>query len=196
VSNNTSAAELRQVALNQFASVGFAGTSLAQIAEAAGLSKSSVLYHYASKEALLEAAIGPAVDRIEQLVDRVPALDAPAGERNGFVEDFIDFLLERRLEVHTFINQGQSLRGVPVIDRANAAAERLGRTVTNDLPTVADQVRFGVALGGAAYILAAGLNWGDDDVPEAELRAALIDVVSQLLAAGATPAAPTDPPTR
>jgi TetR/AcrR family transcriptional regulator len=187
VSNNTSAGELRQVALAQFASVGFAGTSLAQIAEAAGRSKSSVLYHYASKEALLEAAIGPAVDRIEQLVDRVPAAGAPAEERNRFVEDFIDFLLERRLEVHTFINQGQSLRGVPVIDRANAAAERLGRTVTNDLPSVADRVRFGVALGGAAYILAAGFNWGENDVPAAELRAALVEVVSQLLAAVAAP---------
>lgn len=186
--SNTSADQLRQVALSQFASAGFAGTSLAQIADAAGLSKSSVLYHYASKEALLEAAIGPAVDRIEQLVDRVPGADAPAEQRNRFVEDFIDFLLERRLEVHTFINQGQSLRGVPVIDRANAAAERLGRTVTNDLPTVADRVRFGVALGGAAYILAAGFNWGEDDVPLNELRAALVEVVSQLLAAIAAPA--------
>jgi AcrR family transcriptional regulator len=190
VSNNTSAAELRQVALNQFASVGFAGTSLAQIADAAGLSKSSVLYHFASKEALLGAAIGPCVDRMERLVDRVPAANAPADERNQFVEDFIDFLLEFRLEVHTFINQGQSLRGVPVIDRANAVAERLARTVTNDLPTTADRVRFGVALGGAAYILAAGFNWGDaDDVPVEDLRAALVDVVSQLLAGTAKPAA-------
>jgi TetR/AcrR family transcriptional regulator len=183
VSNNTSAAELRQVALTQFASVGFAGTSLAQIAESAGLSKSSVLYHYASKEALLGAAVSPCVDRLEALLDRVPAIDAPDDERDRFVEDFIDFLLEYRLEVHMFINQGQSLRGTPVIDRANALVERLARTVTNDLPSTADRVRFGVALGGAAYILVAGLNWGDAaDVPVEETRAALVDIVSQLLA--------------
>ena len=183
MATNTSAADLRQVALNQFATVGFAGTSLAQIAEAAGLSKSSVLYHYASKEALLEAAVGPAVDRIERLVDEVPARDATPDERDRFVEGFIDFLLECRLEVHTFINQWQSLGGMPVIDRANAAVERLARKVTDDLPSAARRVRFGVALGGAAYILAAGGNWGHDPAPADEMRAALIDVVSELLAA-------------
>ena len=185
MSNNTSAAELRHVALNQFATVGFAGTSLAQIAVAAGLSKSSVLYHNASKEALLEAAIGPAVDRIERLVDDVPAPSADPAERDRFVEDFIGFLLECRLEVHTFINQWQSLGGMPVIDRANAAVERLARKVTDDLPSSADRVRFGVALGGAAYILAAGGNWGHDPAPPEEMRAALIVVVSELLAANA-----------
>src|ERR687889_235221 len=60
--------ELKHVALEQFASVGFAGTSLQQIADHAGYSKSSVLYHYASKEALLEAAIGPAIDAMESLL--------------------------------------------------------------------------------------------------------------------------------
>jgi TetR/AcrR family transcriptional regulator len=184
---NTSAGELRQIALTQFSTVGFAGTSLQQIADAAGLSKSSVLYHYASKEALLEAAIGPALDRLEQLLGRVPSGRASADERERFVEDFIDFLLGCRLEVHTFINQGQSLRGVPVIDRGNALVERLARTLMNDLPSTADRVRFGVALGGAAYILAAGSNWAEDPAPVEETRAALIDVVSQLLAGTTLP---------
>lgn len=179
---NTSADELRVIALSQFASVGFAGTSLQQIADAAGLSKSSVLYHYASKEALLEAAIGPAIDRLAELLERVPAGDAADADREAFVRDFIDLLLERRLEVHTFINQGQSLGGVPVIDRANGLVERLAATLMNELPTTADRVRFGVALGGAAYILTAGLNWGADAAPIGEMRAALIEVVSQLLA--------------
>jgi TetR/AcrR family transcriptional regulator len=187
VSNNTSAGELRQVALAQFASAGFAGTSLAQIADAAGLSKSSVLYHYASKEALLEAAIGPALDRLEQLLGRVPSGEASADERERFVEDFIGFLLDHRLEVHTFINQGQSLRGVPVIDRGNALVERLAGRLMNDLPSTADRVRFGVALGGAAYILAAGSNWAEDPAPVEETRAALIEVVSQLLAGRPAP---------
>ena len=45
--------DLRTIALAEFATAGYAGTSLQRIAELAGLSKSSVLYHYASKEALL-----------------------------------------------------------------------------------------------------------------------------------------------
>ncbi len=169
--------ELRTIALEQFASAGFAGTSLQQIADEAGYSKSSVLYHYANKEALLEAAIGPAIDRLGSLLarftERGPSLEA----RRLFVEDFIDFLLEHRLEVYTFINQGSSLRGIPVIDRANAFIVELSNTVC-------DEMRFGVALGGAAYSLVAGMAFLDGEPlgPVDEVRAALIQLVGELLA--------------
>lgn len=111
--------ELKAIALQQYASAGFAGTSLQNIADIAGYSKSSVLYHFASKEALLDAAISPAIDKLAVI------LGGLANHGSGYsgalsVEDFIDFLLERRLEVRTFINQGQSLRGIPVTDPANA----------------------------------------------------------------------------
>ena len=59
--------DLRDIALNEFAAAGYGGTSLQRIAEIAGLSKSSVLYHYGSKEALLEAAIGPAIGALMAL---------------------------------------------------------------------------------------------------------------------------------
>lgn len=178
---NTSAAELRAIALRQFATNGFAGSSLQHIADRAGLSKSSVLYHYASKEALLEAAVTPAIDRLQAVIASVPTSASSAGERDAFVADFIDFLLDYRLAVHTFINQGQSLRGLPVIDRANALVEQLGLRVSIDLPTTEERVRLGVALGGAAYILVASATWGDEDQPVDEIRAALVAVVSQLL---------------
>ena len=49
----TTSDELRTIALTEFANAGYAGTSLQRIADVAGVSKSAVLYHYASKEALL-----------------------------------------------------------------------------------------------------------------------------------------------
>ena len=48
---STSAEDLRTIALTEFATAGYAATSLHRIAELAGLSKSSVLYHYESKDA-------------------------------------------------------------------------------------------------------------------------------------------------
>ncbi|MET0854336.1 MAG: TetR/AcrR family transcriptional regulator [Microterricola sp.] len=176
--------ELRTIALLQFASTGFSGTSLQQIADEAGYSKSSVLYHYANKEALLEAAIGPAIDRLGALLarftERGPSLEA----RGLFVEDFIDFLLDHRLEVYTFINQGSSLRGIPVIDRANAFILELSNTVCDENASTEDKMRFGVALGGAAYSLVAGMAFLDGEQlgPVDEVRAALIKLVGELLA--------------
>jgi len=175
---------LRRVALEQFATVGFVGTSLQQIADAAGYSKSSVLYHFASKEALLEAAISPAIDRLEQLIDTVGSIRSSADARREFIESFIDFLLSYRLEVHTFINQGQSLAGIAAIDRANASVAALADKFATDLTSPEHKIRFGIALGGAAYTLVGAMNFtGDRRLPPVdELRTALIAVVSELLA--------------
>jgi len=173
--------DLRAVATELFANAGYAGTSLQQIADAAGYAKSSVLYHFASKEALLDAVLGPAIDRLENVLSTVEDLAGTDDQRTRFVERFIDFLFEYRPEVHTFINQGQSLTDIPVIDRANATVAKLAESFSTDFASVEEKVRFGVALGGAAYTLVAGANFGGSDLPLPEVRRALVAIVSDLL---------------
>ncbi|MBC7442097.1 MAG: TetR/AcrR family transcriptional regulator [Ramlibacter sp.] len=184
--------ELRATALDQFASVGFAGTSLQQIADAAGYSKSSVLYHFASKEALLEEVLTPAVDRLEQVLERFLAIAESVESRRQFVNDFIDFLLEFRLELHTFINQAQSLGGIPVIDRAGVLIVRLSDTLCHGDASTEDRIRFGIALGGAAYTLVAGMTFlGEAIAPAEEIRPALFTVITELLAPVTVRSTPT-----
>jgi AcrR family transcriptional regulator len=172
--------DLRQIALLEFATAGYAGTSLQRIAELAGLSKSSVLYHYASKEHLLEAAIGPAIDRMEQILSSFEG--SGLGDRRTFLEGFVDLLLENRLAVNMFINQGPSLVDVPVVDRANRLVYRLADFFAANSSSIEERMRFGIALGGAAYMLCTiqtlELEVGTTD----ETRAALISILSQLLA--------------
>ncbi|PVZ96388.1 TetR family transcriptional regulator [Amnibacterium flavum] len=174
-----------------FAIDGYAATSIGHIAEAAGLSKSAVLYHYSSKEALLEAIITPAVDGLEGVVASF-ARSADADPRHEFVEPFVDYLLANRLEMSIFVNQGQSLRGLPVIDRANGLVQRLGDAVSLGVVRIDDRIRFGMALGGAAYTVVAAINWTDNALPSAELedadevRAALVEIVTGLLVASRT----------
>ncbi|WP_350349585.1 TetR/AcrR family transcriptional regulator [Agromyces sp. G08B096] len=181
--------ELKHVALEQFASAGFAATSLQTIADHAGYSKSSVLYHYASKEALLEAAIEPAVAEFEHVLDDYLA-GRGSGRRRLLVDRVVDLLLAHREAVHVFLIQGQSLADLPIIARANAAVRRLARTIGEERESVADQVRFGIALGGAAFLLTAGRSFADaDTLPDDEaLRDALRSVLADLLAPSRRPA--------
>ncbi|GAA4370830.1 TetR/AcrR family transcriptional regulator [Agromyces bauzanensis] len=176
---------LRQVALEQFSTIGFAASSLQHIADQAGYSKSSVLYHYSSKEALLEAAIGPAVDALEELLDDFVASGRSVEARAEFIQRFVDFLLGNRLAVHTFVNQGQSLRGTPVIERANTAIRGLADSICEADAPLSEQMRFGVALAGAAYTLVAGATFLEEgrraEAEDADVRAALISVLSELL---------------
>ena len=179
--------DLRDIALKEFAVAGYAGTSLQRIAEIAGVSKSNVLYHFDSKEALLEAAIGPAIDRMAVILGAIDESLAEPEARRAFIEQFVDFLLERRLEVHMFISQGPGLEDVPVINRANELVATLATFFSSAVSTVEDHLRFGVALGGAAYVLSAKQDPSLAEEPfeesqSDEVRAALVTIVSELLA--------------
>jgi TetR/AcrR family transcriptional regulator len=174
--------DLRAIALVEFASAGYVGTSLQRIAEIAGLSKSSVLYHFASKEALLEAALSPAIDAVTEVLSRMGPATQSAAVRHAFIADFVDCMLAYRLEMHIFINQSRALVDIPVIDRANTAIEAIADyLLTHDI-TIEHKLRFGVALGGAAYTLAVGAAPGEDEIePTDELRVALITIMTELL---------------
>ncbi|BDZ56042.1 TetR/AcrR family transcriptional regulator [Agromyces marinus] len=175
--------ELKHAALEQFAASGFAATSLQQIADAAGYAKSSVLYHYGSKEALLEAAIEPAVEAVEAALERFLA-GSGTDPRAELVRDIVDLLIAHRQAVHVFLIQGPSLSELPIIARADLAIRRLDAALCGQGESVEDQVRFGIALGGAAFLLTAGRGFtdeaalpGDDD-----LRAALHRIIPDILA--------------
>ncbi|RXZ46261.1 TetR/AcrR family transcriptional regulator [Agromyces binzhouensis] len=180
--------ELKHAALEQFATVGFAGTSLQHIADEAGYAKSSVLYHFASKEALLEAAIEPAVEGFEDVLE-VFLSARRSGRRGELVDRVVDLLLEHREAVHVFLTQGQSLSELPVIARANVAVRRLASAVCEERESVDDQVRFGIALGGAAFLLTAGRSFADESTlpSDDEMRDALRRIIAEILTPARTP---------
>ena len=176
------ALSLRAVALRHFAAHGFEGASLQRIAAEAGVSKSSVLYHFESKEALLEAALRPAIDDLDLLLDRLglPA-EGDAGSQKAFLEGFVDFLLARRLEIATIINHGQALSGVPVIDDADARVRTLSDRLHRGVRPELERLRFGVALAGAAFVLVASDRWTDEVASDEELRPLLVAVLTDLV---------------
>lgn len=178
----SSAEELRDIALTEFANAGYTGTSIQRIADVAGLSKSAVLYHYASKETLLDAAIRPAVDRMERMLSDLESEALTRDVREAFITAFADFLLEYRLEVHMFINQGPSLVDVPVVERANGIIRRLAEYFQSNTGSTEEKMRFGIALGGAAYMLCTQQSLDLEPAPIDETRAALVTIMTELLA--------------
>jgi len=176
----TTASELRDVALREFASAGYLGTSIQAIADRAGVSKASVLYHFSSKEALLDAALSPAMEQLAAILPRTAQLAGSPEERTGFLVEFVDLLLEHRLAAQVFITQSGALGDVPVVARA----QELIRHIADARPdqTLDDQVRFAVALGGAAYLLAQAGSYLPDSADDARLRESLIRILGELLA--------------
>lgn len=177
----SSASDVKSIALAEFATAGYTGTSIARIAELAGLSKSSVLYHYSSKELLLEASVSPAIERMSGILDAMSSQPFTRENRRAFIAAFVDFLLDHRLEVHLFINQCHSLVDVPVMDRANELVLRMAEFFSTSVDSTEERMRFGIALGGAAYLLVTERAMALPEPPREETRAALITILTELL---------------
>ncbi|WP_203781815.1 TetR/AcrR family transcriptional regulator [Paractinoplanes rishiriensis] len=82
-------AQLVGVTIELVARHGYPGTSLARIAEAAGISKAAVLYHFATKDAVVQAAYGSVLDSLTGYVGT--AVDAASG--SAAVEAYIRSLI-------------------------------------------------------------------------------------------------------
>ncbi|WP_072314143.1 TetR/AcrR family transcriptional regulator [Agrococcus sp. Marseille-P2731] len=173
-----------EAALERFARYGYLGTSIQQIADAVGTSKSSVLYHFDSKESLLEAAMAPALDALESLLQQVPTSD----QHHAFSRDdlvslvtvFVDLLQAHARAVTIFVSQRGALLDVPVIGRANALVNRMAEVLIAEASATPEVMRLSIGLAGAAFLIGEAER---DDVPEFDRelkRRVLIDTIVDL----------------
>ncbi|MBX3068792.1 MAG: TetR/AcrR family transcriptional regulator, partial [Cryobacterium sp.] len=86
------------------------------------------------------------------------------------------------LEIYLFINQGPSLSEVPVIQRGIGIVQRFSSFFGNAGLNTEERMRFGVALGGAAYLLVTEPTIGIDSDGNDNTREGLIKIVRELLA--------------
>ncbi|MBT2501311.1 TetR/AcrR family transcriptional regulator [Curtobacterium sp. ISL-83] len=67
-SGNETRAEILRTALEQFTERGYEGTSIRDLAEALGITKSSLYYHFANKEAIVRALLDGRRNEIDELI--------------------------------------------------------------------------------------------------------------------------------
>jgi AcrR family transcriptional regulator len=79
----TTKERIRREAAALFREKGFNGTSMAELAGAVGITKSSLYHHFPSKQALLSEIIEVTVSRVTPLLQEVAESDLPIRERLG-----------------------------------------------------------------------------------------------------------------
>jgi AcrR family transcriptional regulator len=170
-------------ALERFALDGFLATSVQHIADDAGVSKATVLYHFASKEDLLQHAITPALDEFQKLLDSVQDGDtlADSSGRKVFVDAFVPFLITNRLGIHIIVTHAHLAHSHPALIRAMTLMSRIADIVESSSTSPIDALRFGVALSGATYSLVSETLLGISKLDPGELEEGLKTVLADML---------------
>jgi AcrR family transcriptional regulator len=98
---------------DRFARLGFEGTTLQQIGEAAGVARSTAAYFFGSKEALYEAVLARTVARAQETIARAydegDEHESPEDAVDAYVAAFVGFL--HRDPTFVYLIQRESLRG-------------------------------------------------------------------------------------
>jgi TetR/AcrR family transcriptional regulator len=155
------ARRIESAARRLFANRGYAATSMADVAAAAGVSKATVFHHYRSKRALYDALLGDAVAGFrEQLV---PLLDVE-GDLQGSLREFARAHVERltRMQGTMRLIVREMLSGSPSAGELFAGSE-----MSRNFSLLVDALRRGQARGsvrsdvdpGLAVFLLICANW-------------------------------------
>jgi AcrR family transcriptional regulator len=139
----TSREKILDVAEARFAQRGYAGVGLREVAEAAGLGKSSLFHHFPTKAALYGAVLDRVIERIDARMRR--ALDASGDAReqvSAAVVALIDVLAEdppaARLLLRTVfedddVSPSESPELAAVDARLDALIARIARAITEGI---------------------------------------------------------------
>jgi AcrR family transcriptional regulator len=94
------------VALELFSAHGYAGASMRDIAEAMGMTKAALYYHFASKEQILEAATEPIRTEMTSMLQLAAGPPRPAAEQ--LLTRLVDILSRHALLIETVFNDPSS----------------------------------------------------------------------------------------
>ncbi|MEU7576210.1 TetR/AcrR family transcriptional regulator [Streptomyces sp. NPDC041068] len=151
--------QLVECTIDMIATKGYPATSLAAIAEQAGLSKAAVLYHFSSKDNLTRATLSHVLEQFTSYVNEKVAAEAdPRAAVVAYVHAMVGYQRDNRRHVRVITEmllddaEGTRLKNPGGHDTAGrwsaladllAAGQRAGRFREFDPPTIA------LAVGGA-----------------------------------------------
>lgn len=160
--------EILRVSLELFTERGFEGTSVRDIAEALGITKSSLYYHFASKEAIIRALLEGRRDEIDALLAWVEEQPVGPDLLRRTALRWVESTGRERVQGMRFAHANQAIMKKLADDGSNRRAwfdAVVDRVIANEAP-MATRLRAQMAFDtvSAALFAAQGTPATDDEV--------------------------------
>src|SRR3954453_8316632 len=164
-----------RVALEEFSARGFHETSVRELAERVGVTKTAVLYHFPGKADIVTALAEPMLADFDAALAK--AADAP-DPRRAAIEGLLDVWLAHRYLLRMNLRDLSLTASDAVFERFRDGMLKANGLVAGPEPAFADQVRAAqaIAMLSDPVVLFA-------DAPPTELRAAILAGVGRLFTA-------------
>lgn len=168
--------EILSAAARLFATVGYKGTSLQDIAAAVGCSKATLLYHFATKEMILATLVAPPVRDLVTLMENIAGLPAEAA-REQAIEGFVDLVLNYRREIALIFHDLPYLLQAPSFADVMGLTEQLASTLAGGSTAPEALLAVRVIMAGVAAVVVDPMEYDGVD-----MRTTLVDVARRALA--------------
>lgn len=132
-------AQILKEATKLFAAKGFDGTSVQEVADAVGIKKPSLLYHFESKEALRQAVLDEVLARWNDVIPHILLRAAREQQFEAVMESMTSFFLEDADRARLILREA--------LDRPDDLRKRLLTFVQPWIALVAEQLDKGRAKG-------------------------------------------------
>jgi AcrR family transcriptional regulator len=138
---------IARLAIAQFRVGGFAGTSIADLAGALGITKAAIYYHYPSKDALLHRLVDPLLDAIDACIQDHNTPAASARTARQLLGAYLAVLIAHR-EVVPLVTADVAVLNHPTIGpRLHAQNQQLQSLLTAPDTSAPARLRAEAALG-------------------------------------------------
>jgi len=170
---------LLETALGLFTEHGVEGTSLQMIADALGVTKAAVYYHFKTKDEITEAVAEPALRELSGILDRAGELRRHGAQVDYVLDGLIDLVVRNRVLVAVFCSDPGIARAVEQsLHSKENVMTRLPAMLVGPDPDEGSRVAAHVALAGIAM---AGGSPALANLDDESLRKHLGDAARRLL---------------
>jgi len=103
--------QIVECAIETIAKLGYAQSSLAQIAKRAGISKGVILYHFANKDELIEQVVTDIyIAGVYFMLPKIEVQSTTSDKLRAYIQTNVDFISNHRIQVVALVNIMTSVR--------------------------------------------------------------------------------------